>query len=106
MNFSRATTPEQRDLTAVRINPKIGDNKWFSGQVTIHGSLDEISPDQWNALVPEDTPILKHSCKKKGGTFCLLPPISETPQAVGFYLIAKDSQGYSVLHYYAEMHPF
>ena len=41
-------------------NTTSGNNKWFSGEVTIHHSLDEIPPDHWNALVPEDSPILQH----------------------------------------------
>jgi hypothetical protein len=60
MNLSKVTTPEQGGLTAVHIDPTIGDNKWFSGEVTVHRSLDEIAPDHWNALVPGDSPILQH----------------------------------------------
>ena len=86
MNSSRATTPEQSGLTAVRINPTVGDNKWFSGQVTIHRSLDEIDPDHWNTLVPEDSPILNHQFLTAfERTGCVIPNTGWEPHHLAIY---------------------
>ena len=86
MNSSRAATPKQSGLTAVRINPTVGDNKWFSGQVTIHRSLDEIAPDHWNALVPEDSPILQHQfLTALERTGCVIPDTGWEPHHLALY---------------------
>jgi hypothetical protein len=86
MNSSRATTPEESGLTAVRINPTVGNNKWFSGQVTIHRSLDEIAPDHWNALVPGDSPNLRHQFLTAfERTGCVIPDTGWEPHHLAIY---------------------
>ena len=79
-------TPEQSGLTAVRINPTAGNNKWFSGQVTIHRSLDEIAPDHWNALVPGDSPTLQHQFLTAfERTGCVIPDTGWEPHHLAIY---------------------
>ena len=81
-----AVTPKQSCLTAVRINPTVVDIKRFSGQVTIHRSLDEIPPDHWNALVPEDSPILQHQfLTALERTGCVRPDTGWEPHHLALY---------------------
>jgi hypothetical protein len=86
MISSKETTPEQSGLTGLRINMTGEDNKWFSGHVTIHRSLDEIAPDHWNALVPGDSPILQHQFLAAfERTGCVIPDTGWEPHHLAIY---------------------
>jgi hypothetical protein len=74
---------KERKLPSILI---ADDDKGVGGRVTIHHSFNEIMANDWNALIPSDSPILRHEFLSAFETSgCVIQNTGWEPHHLGLY---------------------
>ena len=79
--------PKERKPPSILI---ADDNKGVGGRVTIHHSFNEIIATDWNALIPSDSPVLRHEFLSAFETSgCVIQDTGWEPHHLGLYNAGK-----------------